>query len=201
MNEIEEWKAIPGYVGYYEASTLGRIRSVDRKIPNKVGVIGKRRYLNLKGKLMKLCIAFIGDLPRYIVVLQKQRKSKCVEVDNVIASTFIPKPEHKVKVAHKNGKKLDCRVENLYWEVYPKPKPEKVPKEKKIIYRVIDTETTKKYTSVEAASKDTGISVRRITKSIKNPEEYNRFRRIQPDPPHRNMLDPDTEFMLSLIRR
>ena len=28
----EEWKAIPGFEGYYEASTLGNIRSVNRII-------------------------------------------------------------------------------------------------------------------------------------------------------------------------
>lgn len=32
----EEWRDIPDFEGYYQASTLGRIRSVDRVIPNNL---------------------------------------------------------------------------------------------------------------------------------------------------------------------
>lgn len=30
---IEKWKDIPGYEGFYQASNLGRIRSLDRIVP------------------------------------------------------------------------------------------------------------------------------------------------------------------------
>ncbi len=42
----ERWKAIPGYEGYYEASTEGRIRSVDRIVPHSNG------SLHLTGKIL-----------------------------------------------------------------------------------------------------------------------------------------------------
>lgn len=47
MNE-EIWKAIPGYEGLYEASTEGRIRSVDRTVVCKNGKIK-----NMRGKILK----------------------------------------------------------------------------------------------------------------------------------------------------
>lgn len=36
MNNQEEiWKDIPNYEGYYQASNLGRVRSLDRVVINK----------------------------------------------------------------------------------------------------------------------------------------------------------------------
>ena len=35
----EEWRPIPGYEGYYEASTAGRIRSVDRMQTGRWGEV------------------------------------------------------------------------------------------------------------------------------------------------------------------
>ncbi|MBF6138143.1 hypothetical protein IU501_34810 [Nocardia otitidiscaviarum] len=37
MTTDEQWRPIPGYDGYYEASNLGRIRSVTRMITTKAG--------------------------------------------------------------------------------------------------------------------------------------------------------------------
>lgn len=44
---MEIWKPIPGYEGFYEASSEGRIRSVDRRITGKQGT----RFL--KGKIIQ----------------------------------------------------------------------------------------------------------------------------------------------------
>ena len=42
--EKEIWKDIPGFEGHYQASTLGRIKSLDRK-----DTLGR----SLKGRIMK----------------------------------------------------------------------------------------------------------------------------------------------------
>ncbi|MDM8222537.1 NUMOD4 domain-containing protein [Limosilactobacillus vaginalis] len=47
MNEI--WKDIPKYEGYYQVSTMGRVKSLDRTIVYKNGV--KHRY---RGQILKL---------------------------------------------------------------------------------------------------------------------------------------------------
>ncbi|MGK9222042.1 MULTISPECIES: NUMOD4 motif-containing HNH endonuclease [unclassified Microbacterium] len=51
MTTIEQWSPIPGHAGY-EASTLGRIRSVDRVIPHG-GKSGTTR--TLRGRVLRPC--------------------------------------------------------------------------------------------------------------------------------------------------
>ena len=48
-------------------------------------------------------------------LIHKTGKQKSVQVHRLIAKVFIPNPENKPCVNHKNGKKDDNRVENLEW--------------------------------------------------------------------------------------
>lgn len=98
--EKEVWRAIPEYEGYYEASSLGRIRSVPRNGTRKNGTIltpnvKKSGYAN--------------------VLLSKNDIRKTHRIHRLIAQAFIPNPEDKPQVNHKNGDKLDNRVDNLEW--------------------------------------------------------------------------------------
>lgn len=49
---IEEWKAIPGYEGAYEASSLGRVRSLERVVVMRDGVPRPVRAKVLAQKVM-----------------------------------------------------------------------------------------------------------------------------------------------------
>lgn len=50
----EIWKSVPGYGGHYEASSLGRVRSIDRIVVkrHRSGKLIQQKYA---GRLLKPC--------------------------------------------------------------------------------------------------------------------------------------------------
>jgi hypothetical protein len=44
MDNLEIWKDINGYEGYYQVSNIGRVKSLARVIEYRKGIYGKRNY-------------------------------------------------------------------------------------------------------------------------------------------------------------
>lgn len=104
---MEIWKDIPGYEGKYQASNLGRIRSLDRK----VGPPGKRGFKTKKGQILRPGPTKSGHL--YVVLGHKAAGSP---VHQLVARTFIgPRPEG-TEVCHNDGDPTNNRVENLRYD-------------------------------------------------------------------------------------
>lgn len=106
MEEI--WKDIPEYEGLYQASTLGRIKSLDRK------VIQWNRFTNVevtyKGKILKGKITNRGYVR---VSLTKNGKTKNFNVHRLIAMTFLEDYDSKLTVDHIDCNKKNNKVDNL----------------------------------------------------------------------------------------
>ncbi len=107
MTKKEIWKDVPNYEGYYQASDLGRVRSLDRTIFDKNG--HKRFY---KGRMF---IASVDKDGYGKVSLGKNGKSISFKVSQIVAMAFLShKPnKHESNVDHINGDKSDDSVDNL----------------------------------------------------------------------------------------
>ena len=112
---MEIWKDIEGYEGYYQASSLGRIRSLDRIVERKQAGDRAVRVCNQHGKILSLMVnkgTRKGVKPRYEIRLSKDGKVTGHQVHRLIALTFLDgAPE--LEVNHKDGDTLNNRVDNL----------------------------------------------------------------------------------------
>ncbi len=107
METEEQWKAVRGYEGYYEASSLGAVRSVSRLVNHPMG--GKR---SVRGRSIKLTLGKIGY---YYFTAAKDGVLFPLSAHRAVALAFLPNPDNKPQVNHKNGVKSDNRLENLEW--------------------------------------------------------------------------------------
>ncbi|MGE0430990.1 MAG: NUMOD4 domain-containing protein [Planctomycetota bacterium] len=102
--EIEAWKPIPGFAGY-EASTDGRVRSVDRRVieQRREGM----RTKTLKGRV--LSIAPRGDgIPRVHIFQRLQ------SLPRLILLAFHGEVAQ-AKPGFHDGDPTNCRLDNLFW--------------------------------------------------------------------------------------
>lgn len=108
MEEI--WKDIPNYEGIYQASNLGRIKTA----PNKITFTERHGVRHWKCRILKGRGDFYKTGRR--VNLWKNGQHKDWLVARLVAITFLGKPTAEENtVNHKNGNRLDNRLENLEW--------------------------------------------------------------------------------------
>ena len=103
----EVWKDIPGFEGWYQASNLGRIRSLDRYVNYKTSGTALK-----KGKILKDKVSNKG----YLEVTLVQNGRHCYKrVHQLVAASFIPNPYGYSCINHINENKFDNRADNLEW--------------------------------------------------------------------------------------
>ena len=105
----ETWIDIRGFEGQYQISSLGRVRSVERSVPNRWGPNGK-------------------TIPEKILVLNRAHRqgyiavhlytgSRCSRryVHRLVAEHFVPNPSARPQVNHRDGDKTNNAADNLEW--------------------------------------------------------------------------------------
>lgn len=108
MSEI--WKDIPGYEGRYQASTYGRIRSIDRKVKVKRIDAPDPFHRELTGRILK---PVQYDSTGHVAVNLSGGGRRKNPVHQLVLKTFVgPAPKGHI-IRHLNGEALDNRLENL----------------------------------------------------------------------------------------
>ena len=109
----EEWRPIPGYVGLYEASNKGQIRSAIGKITSNAKCPVRRwkqRILKPKKGKRNGC-----DSIDYRVSLWKDGKEKTLLVSRLVAMTWCDGYENELTVNHIDGNPRNNNPNNLEW--------------------------------------------------------------------------------------
>lgn len=97
------WKIIDGFDGY-EVSNDGQVKSRDRVLERK----GNRGWSHVRGKLLKP----MKDWKGYLFV---ELSGKSIKIHRLVALAFIPNPEKKPQINHKDGDKTNNNFWNLEW--------------------------------------------------------------------------------------
>ena len=93
----EIWKSIKGFRGKYKVSNRGRVARITKA----------KSLRCLKGKLNNKGYLRVG--------LVKNHKLHSFRVHRLVGLAFIPNPLNKPQINHKDGNKLNNRVDNLEW--------------------------------------------------------------------------------------
>lgn len=105
----EVWKDIEGYEGLYQVSNLGRVKSFGKLITGTGR--GFPRYK--RPSLLKPCLTGAGY---YFVNLTNEFGiHKMHVIHRLVGKAFIPNPQNKGDINHKDGNKLNNIVSNLEW--------------------------------------------------------------------------------------
>jgi len=170
MSKLEIWRPVIGFEFFYEASNLGNVRSIKNN----------NRYRPNQSK--KILIGGITIWGYRQITLSILGTQKTVRVCRIIATAFIPNPNNKPCVNHKNGIKTDDRAENLEWVTYSENEHHSYDILKKNIKGIKKTlpngisyhaksiycfENKTIYKSIKLASDALGVFRSNITKQIK----------------------------------
>ena len=107
LNIMEIWKDIKDYEGLYQVSNSGRIKSLERYVNHRLGVVKfvreriKKQYKDRVGYKS--------------VMLSKNGKQIRDYVHRLVGFAFVENPFNKPDINHKNGIKYDNRFINIEW--------------------------------------------------------------------------------------
>lgn len=167
-------KFIPGFNDRYALDEDGKVYSFNNFHKDEGNGAEIHGRINKFGYVQIRLTRFIGD------------KIRTYLVHRLMALTYIPNPENKPQVNHKNGKKHDNRLSNLEWATRSENKRHSIDilgekpsrgmlgkrgrdnaNSMPILQYTISGELVKEYDSITQASEILGISAGHISSAIK----------------------------------
>jgi len=157
---IEIWKDVKGWEGIYQISNQGKLKSF-KKVRN--GRILSNQ--NANGDYFSVVLAYAG-------------KMNFTRIHRLVAEAFIPNPENKSEVNHKDGNKQNNHLSNLEWSTHSenviddiKRNPQRIRgmirynkfiRPKPILQKTLKDKIISKYPNACEAGRKTGICSRNI---------------------------------------
>lgn len=107
----EIWKPVPSYEETHIASNIGRVRSLDRVIVKRTGikkpVVG--RFLSVSP------MTTVPSLRYAQVCISDNCKRTTFKIHRLVGLLFVPNPDNKPHINHKDGNKANNHYTNLEW--------------------------------------------------------------------------------------
>lgn len=162
--EGEIWKPVLGYDGY-SVSNMGRVMS----------------HKNGYTQILKL--GYNKRINMVEIALYKDGKPKMMKLHRLVALAFIPNPDNKATVNHKDGDRLNNTVDNLEWstqteqnvhknDVLGRPIAKAYGRNGKFKVVVIDDKYT--FKTLKAAAKFLGVSETQINRYVRGETKFDR---------------------------
>lgn len=105
---IEIWKPVAGFIGKYEVSNLGRVKSLSRKIRSVGNSSG---YITRKEQFLKP--ASVWGYLQVVLMYDGKRYNK--KVHRLVAEAFVDGHFLKAQINHIDGNKKNNNAANLEW--------------------------------------------------------------------------------------
>lgn len=104
--DIERWRPVEGFEGLYEISNHGRVKSMHKIQCQKKGEFEFIRN-PIKPSHGYFAVGLIGVGRRAYITRTR--------IHRLVGKAFIPNPENKPQINHKDGNKLNNHFSNLEW--------------------------------------------------------------------------------------
>ena len=88
--------------------------TVDRR-KEKLKKMKKKLQERVRQNQGEILTQTVNEKGNPTVTLEKDGNSKVFEVKYLVAETFVPNPDNKPFVIHKDGNKMNNRADNLEW--------------------------------------------------------------------------------------
>lgn len=110
-SDVEEWRPVRGWKGFYEVSSHGRVRSVDRRVRTRSG------FRNYRGRVLRQKMSGPEGKEYPAVVLSRPGELLDMKVHRAVLETFVGTCPPGCESRHLDGDRFNPRLNNLAWGI------------------------------------------------------------------------------------